>query len=37
MPAGSVTFVVNNIGPEDVHEMVVIKTDLGVLRPAGRR
>ena len=30
VPAGPVTFVVNNIGPEDVHEMVVIKTDLGV-------
>lgn len=31
VPAGSVTFVVNNVGPEDVHEMVVIKTDFGVL------
>ena len=29
VPAGTVTFVVNNIGPEDIHEMVVIKTDLG--------
>ncbi len=27
-PAGSVTFTVNNTGPEDVHEFVIIKTDL---------
>jgi len=27
--AGSVTFDVNNVGPNDVHEFVVIKTDLG--------
>jgi uncharacterized cupredoxin-like copper-binding protein len=30
VPAGSVTFVVNNTGPDDVHEMVVVMTDLGV-------
>ncbi len=29
VPAGTVKFVVNNTGPEDIHEMVVIKTDLG--------
>jgi hypothetical protein len=28
-PAGSVTFDVSNIGPDDPHEFVVIKTDLG--------
>jgi uncharacterized cupredoxin-like copper-binding protein len=28
-PAGSVTFEVSNTGPDDVHEFVVIKTDLG--------
>jgi len=28
VPAGSVTFDVTNDGPEDVHEFVVIKTDL---------
>lgn len=28
VPAGTVTFVAKNIGPDDVHEMVVIKTDL---------
>jgi uncharacterized cupredoxin-like copper-binding protein len=28
VPAGSVTFVVTNNGPDDVHEFVVIKTDL---------
>lgn len=28
VPAGSVTFDVTNEGPEDVHEFVVIKTDL---------
>lgn len=28
-PAGSVTFDVTNIGPNDVHEFVVVKTDLG--------
>jgi uncharacterized cupredoxin-like copper-binding protein len=27
-PAGSITFQVENTGPEDVHEFVVIKTDL---------
>ena len=27
-PAGTITFQVENIGPEDVHEFVVIKTDL---------
>jgi hypothetical protein len=27
-PAGSVTFEVENTGPEDTHEFVVIKTDL---------
>jgi uncharacterized cupredoxin-like copper-binding protein len=27
-PAGSITFSVENIGPEDVHEFVIIKTDL---------
>jgi uncharacterized cupredoxin-like copper-binding protein len=27
-PAGSVTFDVTNVGPNDVHEFVVIKTDL---------
>ena len=27
-PAGSITFEVENIGPEDVHEFVVMKTDL---------
>jgi uncharacterized cupredoxin-like copper-binding protein len=29
-PAGEVTFEVTNDGPEDVHEFVVIKTDLDV-------
>jgi uncharacterized cupredoxin-like copper-binding protein len=29
VPAGSVTFDVTNDGPDDVHEFVVIKTDLG--------
>ena len=28
-PAGTVTFEVSNIGPEDTHEFVVISTDLG--------
>ncbi len=28
VPAGKVTFVANNTGPEDEHELVVIKTDL---------
>lgn len=28
-PAGAVTFDVSNIGPDDVHEFVVISTDLG--------
>jgi hypothetical protein len=27
-PAGPVTFTVTNVGPEDVHEFVVIRTDL---------
>ncbi len=27
-PAGSVTFAVTNTGPEDVHEFVILKTDL---------
>lgn len=30
VPAGTVTFVANNSGPDDVHELVVIKTDLAV-------
>ncbi len=30
VPAGSVTFVVTNSGPEDVHELVVIKSDLAI-------
>lgn len=29
VPAGTVNFDVTNIGPEDVHEFVVIRTDLG--------
>jgi uncharacterized cupredoxin-like copper-binding protein len=29
--AGDVTFVVSNVGPEDVHEFVVIKTDLSFI------
>ena len=29
VPAGSVTFNVTNDGPDDVHEFVVIKSDLG--------
>jgi uncharacterized cupredoxin-like copper-binding protein len=29
VPAGSVTFDVTNEGPDDTHEFVVIKTDLG--------
>jgi uncharacterized cupredoxin-like copper-binding protein len=28
VPAGTVTFVVKNTGPDDVHEMVVVRTDL---------
>jgi uncharacterized cupredoxin-like copper-binding protein len=28
VPAGSITFNVENTGPDDVHEFVVIKTDL---------
>jgi uncharacterized cupredoxin-like copper-binding protein len=28
-PAGGVTFSVTNEGPDDVHEFVIIKTDLG--------
>jgi len=27
-PAGEVTFVITNVGPDDVHEFVVIRTDL---------
>lgn len=30
IPAGAVTFVATNKGPEDVHELVVIKTDLAI-------
>ncbi len=30
-PAGTVTFAATNKGPDDVHELVVIKTDLGLL------
>jgi uncharacterized cupredoxin-like copper-binding protein len=29
VPAGSVTFDVTNTGPDDVHEFVIIRTDLG--------
>jgi len=29
VPAGEVTFVVSNTGPADVHEFVILKTDLG--------
>jgi uncharacterized cupredoxin-like copper-binding protein len=29
VPAGTVTFSVNNVGPENVHEFVVLKTDSG--------
>ena len=28
-PAGDVTFKITNDGPEDVHELVILKTDLG--------
>jgi hypothetical protein len=28
--AGSVTFEITNTGPDDTHEFVVIKTDLGL-------
>lgn len=28
LPAGSITFEVSNTGPDDIHEFVVIKTDL---------
>jgi len=28
-PAGDVTFKITNQGPEDVHELVILKTDLG--------
>jgi len=28
LPAGSITFEVTNTGPDDVHELVVIRTDL---------
>ncbi|MEO6207035.1 MAG: hypothetical protein ABIP77_03640 [Candidatus Limnocylindrales bacterium] len=31
VPAGTVTFIATNTGPDDVHELVVIKTDLGLL------
>jgi uncharacterized cupredoxin-like copper-binding protein len=30
-PAGPVTFTVTNIGPEDIHEFVVIRTDLSFI------
>ena len=30
VPAGSVTFEATNDGPDDVHEFVVIATDLGI-------
>jgi uncharacterized cupredoxin-like copper-binding protein len=30
-PAGPVTFTVTNIGPEDIHEFVVIRTDLSLI------
>lgn len=30
VPAGSVTFRATNTGPEDAHELVVIKTDLSI-------
>jgi uncharacterized cupredoxin-like copper-binding protein len=30
IPAGSTTFTVTNDGPEDVHEFVVIKTDISM-------
>ncbi|HUH00118.1 MAG TPA: hypothetical protein VMQ83_13230 [Gammaproteobacteria bacterium] len=29
-PAGQVTFVITNQGPDDIHEFVVMKTDLSV-------
>lgn len=29
-PAGQVTFVITNEGPDDIHEFVVMKTDLSV-------
>ena len=29
VPAGTVTFVAKNTGPDDVHELVVVKSDLG--------
>lgn len=28
LPAGSITFEVNNAGPDDIHEFVVIRTEL---------
>jgi uncharacterized cupredoxin-like copper-binding protein len=28
-PAGDVTFKITNQGPDDIHELVIIKTDLG--------
>ena len=28
-PAGEVTFKITNQGPDDIHELVIIKTDLG--------
>lgn len=31
VPAGPVTFNAKNIGPTDEHEMVIVKTDLGLL------
>lgn len=30
VPAGSVTFTTTNTGPDDVHEVVIIKTDLAL-------
>jgi uncharacterized cupredoxin-like copper-binding protein len=29
-PAGEITFAITNDGPEDVHELVIFRTDLGV-------
>lgn len=29
VPTGTVTFVSKNVGPDDVHEVVVVKSDLG--------
>lgn len=30
VPAGTVTFIATNTGPDDVHELVVIKSDLAI-------